>query len=89
MKKIIFGFILLLSKQSDAQEKINNELNTLINNSFHYFSKSKEVENNLIVAQEKLKLTEIKYVHHYQNVSLFKMKYEIIVIYEWCFSPYS
>ena len=51
--------MLLSSFSSKAQNKINEELNTLINNSFHYFSKSKEVENSLIVAQEKLKLTEM------------------------------
>lgn len=59
MKKIIFGFALLFSVHSYAQNKVNDELNTLINNAFHYFSKSKEVENNLITAEEKLKLTEM------------------------------
>lgn len=59
MKKIFFGITILLTIKSNAQEKINDDLNSLINNSFHYFSKSKEVENNVITAQEKLKLTEM------------------------------
>jgi hypothetical protein len=59
MKKLFFGFIILLTIKSNAQEKMNSNLNSLINNSFHYFSKSKEVENNVISAQEKLKLAEM------------------------------
>ena len=59
MKKLFFGIAILLNIKSNAQEKINDDLNSLINNSFHYFSKSKEIENNVITAQEKVKLAEM------------------------------
>ena len=37
MKKIFFGIAILLAIKSNAQEKINDDLNSLINISFHYF----------------------------------------------------
>ena len=42
-----------------AQVKINAELKTLINQSFTYFPKVKEIENTLNTAEEKLQLTTL------------------------------
>lgn len=59
MKQILlfssFAFIALVS---NAQVQANNELKTLINQSFTYFPKIKEVENGIATAQEKLEIAQ-------------------------------
>ncbi len=60
MKKIITAtFILFASANLFAQVTVNNELKGLINQSFNYFPKVKEIQNTVATAQEKLALTEI------------------------------
>jgi outer membrane protein TolC len=60
MKKIILSVLILsVAFQLKAQVKVNDELKGLINQSFGYFPKVKEVENTVATAQEKLALTEL------------------------------
>lgn len=60
MKKILFTTAtILLAFFAEAQVNVNKELKSLIDQSFGYFPKLKEVENTVITAQEKLSLTEL------------------------------
>jgi outer membrane protein TolC len=60
MKNILFfGMLLLLSKSSFEQVKINNDLKTLINQSFSFFPKIQEVENTVKIGEEKLAMTSL------------------------------
>ncbi len=53
---ILFQFSVLVAF---AQPKVNNELKTLITQSFSYFPKVKEVENIVATAKDKVALTEL------------------------------
>ncbi len=55
MKKWIVLIVVFISTKSFSQVKINEELKTLINQSFAFFPKIKEVENTIITAEENLK----------------------------------
>src|SRR5882757_3546895 len=60
MKKIFittFSILTVLSLQ--AQVAVNNELKSLIGQSFGYFPKVKEIQNTVTTAQEKVALTEL------------------------------
>lgn len=60
MKKIKITLFCLASLTGGyAQVTSNNELKTLIGQSFSYFPKVKEVQNTVTTAQEKVKLTEL------------------------------
>lgn len=50
---------LALSLFAGAQVSANNELKTMIGQSFSYFPKVKETENTVVTAKEKLALTEL------------------------------
>ena len=50
---------LALSLFSGAQVSANNELKTMIGQSFSYFPRVKETENTVVTAKEKLALTEL------------------------------
>jgi hypothetical protein len=55
MKKIFLISTWIISAASlHAQVQTNSDLKTLINQSFSYFPKIKEVENGISTAQEKL-----------------------------------
>ena len=43
---------------SDAQVTVNNDLKALINQSFTYFPKVKEVENTVLTARQKMEITK-------------------------------
>src|SRR4030095_5409173 len=59
MKKIFFICITILSVLTlSAQVQTNNELKTLINQSFTYFPKVKEAENTISTAEEKLDIAQ-------------------------------
>ena len=59
MKKSLMFFVTIVSAiNSFAQVTANNELKGLINNSFTYFPKVKEVENVVSTAQQKIELTK-------------------------------
>jgi len=61
MKKLIYTLILLLSLHSvHAQVQANTELKNLINQSFSYFPKIKEVQNNIETAKEQLDIAQTK-----------------------------
>ena len=58
MKKILITTFMIASTLSlQAQVTLNNELKSLINQSFGYFPKVKEVQNTVATAQEKVLLT--------------------------------
>lgn len=60
MKKILITtFTLLTALFVNAQVTVNNELKTLIGQSFGYFPKVKEIENTVATAKEKVALTEL------------------------------
>jgi outer membrane protein len=60
MKKIIIAaFILFTAVSSNAQVSVNNELKGMVNQSFGYFPRVKEIENTVVTAQEKVNLTEL------------------------------
>ncbi len=60
MKKILITTILIASAFSlRAQVTVNGELKSLINQSFGYFPKVKEVQNTVATAKEKVSLTEL------------------------------
>ena len=57
MKKILlFSSLAFMAFVSNAQVQANNELKTLINQSFTYFPKIKEAENGISTAQERLNI---------------------------------
>src|SRR5215216_3692076 len=59
MKKIFFICITIFSATVlNAQVQTNNELKTLINQSFTFFPKVKEAENTISTAQEKLEIAQ-------------------------------
>src|SRR5438067_2177147 len=59
MKKISFICITIFSAIAlNAQVQANNELKTLINQSFTYFPKVKEAENTISTAQERLDIAQ-------------------------------
>jgi outer membrane protein len=60
MKKIFFLFCSVVFAGSflHAQVQVNNELKSLINQSFGYFPKVKEAENTISTAQEKLEIAQ-------------------------------
>ncbi len=59
MKKIVYSVILILTAiQLTAQVQVNSNLKSLINQSFGYFPKVKEVENGIAAAKEKLEITQ-------------------------------
>jgi outer membrane protein len=60
MKKILITtFTLIIALFVNAQVTVNNELKSLIGQSFNYFPKVKEIENTVATAQEKVALTEL------------------------------
>ncbi len=60
MKRILITTILIASAFSlRAQVTVNGELKNLINQSFGYFPKVKEVQNTVATAQEKVSLTQL------------------------------
>jgi outer membrane protein len=59
MKKIFFICIIIFSAIAlNAQVQTNNELKTLINQSFTYFPKVKEAENTISTSQERLEIAQ-------------------------------
>ena len=59
MKKIVYSILLMLSAfKLSAQVQVNNNLKSLINQSFGYFPKVKEVENLIVTAKEKLDISQ-------------------------------
>jgi outer membrane protein TolC len=60
MKKIFFLLcsVVITCSSLQAQVQANNELKTLISQSFSYFPKVKEVENTISTAQEKLAIAQ-------------------------------
>ncbi|MEP6845422.1 MAG: TolC family protein [Panacibacter sp.] len=59
MKKIFFMSCTIITTAAlHAQVQVNNELKTLINQSFGYFPKIKEAENGISTAQEKLEIAQ-------------------------------
>lgn len=59
MKKIFLSCsIIFFATLLQAQVHINNELKTLINQSFSYFPKVKETENTISTAQERLNIAQ-------------------------------
>jgi outer membrane protein len=60
MKKILITtFTLIAALFVNAQVTVNNELKSLVGQSFNYFPKVKEIENTVATAQEKVALTEL------------------------------
>ena len=60
MKKILTTtFTLFTALSMYAQVTVNNELKGLINQSFGYFPRVKEIQNTVTTAQEKVALTEL------------------------------
>ena len=58
-KSLIFLTLLIAVNAAIAQVKVNTELKGLINQSFTYFPKVKEVESAVTTAQEKVVLTQV------------------------------
>src|SRR6476620_9457644 len=59
MERIFFVGITILSAITlNAQVQTNNELQTLINQSFTYFPKVKEAENTISTSQERLEIAQ-------------------------------
>src|SRR5438105_10854226 len=59
MKKIFFICLMIFSVIAlRAQVQANNELKSLINQSFTYFPKVKEAENTISTAQERLEIAQ-------------------------------
>src|SRR5262249_47813848 len=59
MKKILLAALTIFFTASmHAQVQVNNELKTLINQSFSYFPKVKEAENGINTAEEKLNIAQ-------------------------------
>ncbi len=59
MKKIfLIGITIFSAIALNAQVQTNNELKTLINQSFSYFPKVKEAENTISTAQERLEIAQ-------------------------------
>jgi outer membrane protein len=60
MKKIFFLLCSVVFTGSclNAQVQVNNDLKTLINQSFSYFPKVKEAENTISTAQQKLEIAQ-------------------------------
>ncbi|OIQ95182.1 outer membrane efflux protein [mine drainage metagenome] len=58
-KSLIFLTLLFAANAVMAQVTVNQELKSLITQSFGYFPKIKEVENTVTTAQEKLALTQL------------------------------
>src|SRR3954452_24069346 len=59
MKKIFFISTIIFSALIlKAQVQTNNDLKTLINQSFTYFPKVKEAENTISTAQERLEIAQ-------------------------------
>ena len=59
MKKIVYSILLMLSAfKLSAQVQVNNNLKSLINQSFGYFPKVKEIENLIVTAKEKLDISQ-------------------------------
>lgn len=69
MKKLVTGVLVLFSIIGNvkAQAILNGELKSLLQNSVSYFPKVKEVELSVLLAEEKLKLTEL---NKYPDISL-------------------
>lgn len=60
MKKIVcFVWYISLAPFLIAQSNTSDELKNLINASFNHYPKMAEVDNTILIAQEKLKLTEL------------------------------
>jgi len=60
MKKVFITAITFFTVLSlNAQVTVNNELKTLIGQSFSYFPKVKEIQNTVVTAQEKVNLSEL------------------------------
>ena len=60
MKKLLITvFIITAALSLQAQVTVNNELKNLINQSFDYFPKVKEVQNMVATARENLSLTQL------------------------------
>ena len=62
MKKkvsIVFVWLISLIQLLNAQTNKTDELKNLVNASFNHFPKMAEVDNTILVAQEKIKLTEL------------------------------
>ena len=60
MKKLFFLFcsVIFIASCLQAQVVVNNELKSLINESFGYFPKVKEAENTISTAQQKLEIAQ-------------------------------
>jgi len=58
-EKNILSLIIVAFFTIAVNAQINNELKSLINQSFNYFPKIKEVENTVSTAQQKLELTQL------------------------------
>jgi len=60
MKKLFFLFcsVIFIASCLQAQVVVNNELKSLINESFSYFPKVKEAENTISTAQQKLEIAQ-------------------------------
>ena len=69
MKKIkVLSIVLFFTSIGvNAQEKVNNELKSLLQKSLTYFPKVKEVELSVQLAEDKLKLVEL---NRYPDVTL-------------------
>ena len=60
MKKILItSFTILTTLSLQAQVTVNPELKNLIDQSFGYFPKVKEIQNTVITAEEKVNLTQL------------------------------
>jgi len=60
MKNILIVCVLVISGASlQAQVEVNNELKYLINKSFGYYPKVKEIENTVTISEDKLTLTRL------------------------------
>jgi outer membrane protein TolC len=59
MKKIFCILSIISFHTINGNAQINNELKSLINQSFNYFPKIKEVENTVVTALQKLELTQL------------------------------
>ncbi len=59
MKKILFIACSICSINAFAQVTANDELKNLVHASFEYFPQVKEVENTILIAEEKLEATKI------------------------------
>lgn len=59
MKKLLFFSFVFFSQHAMAQTAANNELKGLINKSFEYFPRVKEVENTVLTAEAKMDLVKL------------------------------